>query len=83
MNFNIFLIGTHSMQGWTATTRHGVTKKRSKKRLQHTGNLFRKATVKSSLLTLEFKALRSKVNGMHSIGREFQSLAAQGKKLLT
>ena len=37
-----FLIGIHSMQGWTATTRYGVTRKRSTKRLQHTGNLFRK-----------------------------------------
>ena len=30
------------MQGWTATTRHGVTRKRSTKRLKHTGNLFTK-----------------------------------------
>ena len=37
-----FLIGIHSMQGWTATTRHGVTRKRNTKRLKHTGNLFRK-----------------------------------------
>ena len=27
-------IGIHSMQGWTATTRHGVTRKRSTKRLE-------------------------------------------------
>ena len=38
----LFLVGIHSMQGWTATTRHGVTKKRTTKRLKHTGNLFRK-----------------------------------------
>ena len=37
-----FLIGIHSMQGYTATTRHGVTRKGSTKRLKHTGNLFRK-----------------------------------------
>ena len=37
-----FLIGIHSMQGQTATTRHGVTRKRSTKRLKHTRNLFRK-----------------------------------------
>ena len=37
-----FLIGIHSMEGWTATTRHGVTRKRSTKRLQHRRNLFRK-----------------------------------------
>ena len=33
-----FLIGIHSMKGWTATTRHGVTRKRNTKRLRHTGN---------------------------------------------
>ena len=36
------LIGIQSMQGWTATTRHGVTRKRNTKRLQHTRNQFRK-----------------------------------------
>ena len=30
------------MQGWTATTRHGVTRKRSTERLKHTGSLSRK-----------------------------------------
>ena len=40
--FLFFLIGIHSTQGWTATTRHGVTRKRSTKRLKHTGNLLRK-----------------------------------------
>ena len=43
IEYNIFfLIWIHSMKGWTATARHGVTRKRSTKRLQHTGNLFRK-----------------------------------------
>ena len=37
-----FLIRVYSMQGWTATTRHGVARKRSTKRSKHTGNLFRK-----------------------------------------
>ena len=37
-----FLIEIHSMQGWTATTRHGVARKRNTKRLRHAGNLFRK-----------------------------------------
>ena len=37
-----FSTGTHSMQSWTTTTRHGVTRKRSTKRVKHTGNLFRK-----------------------------------------
>ena len=36
------LIGVHSMQSWTANTRHGVTRKRSTKILKHTENLFRK-----------------------------------------
>ena len=40
--FKVFLIGIHFTQDWTATTRHGVTRKRSPKRLKHTGNLFRK-----------------------------------------
>ena len=39
---HIFLIGIHSMQDWTATTRHGATRKRSIKRLKRTGSLFRK-----------------------------------------
>ena len=38
----LFLIGIHSMQGWTATTRHGVTRKGCAKRLKHTGYLLRK-----------------------------------------
>ena len=32
----------HSMQGWAAITRRGVTRKRSTKRLMHTGSLFTK-----------------------------------------
>ena len=40
---NFFLkIGIHAMQCWTATMRHGVTRKRSSKRLKHTQHLFRK-----------------------------------------
>ena len=35
-NIDFFKIAIHSMQ---ATTRHGVTKKRSTRRLKHTGNL--------------------------------------------
>ena len=37
-----FLIGIHPMQGWTATTRHGVARKKAQKRLQGTENLLRK-----------------------------------------
>ena len=36
------LFWIHSMQGWTATTKHGVTRKRSTERLEHTRNLVRK-----------------------------------------
>ena len=38
LSTSIFLIGIHSMQGWTTTTRHGVTRKRNSKRWRHTGN---------------------------------------------
>ena len=54
-----FVIEIHSIQGWIATTRHGVTTKRSAKRLKHTGILFRKTTVKRCLLILDLKPLRS------------------------
>ena len=40
--YKIFWTGVHSMQGWTGATKHRVTRKRSTKRLKHTGNLFRK-----------------------------------------
>ena len=36
-----FLIGIYPMQGWTATTKHGVKRKKAQKRLQDTENLFR------------------------------------------
>ena len=39
---HLFLVRIHSIQGLTATTRHGVTNKRNTKRLRQTGNLFRK-----------------------------------------
>ena len=41
-SLGFFLIGVHSMQGRTATTKHGVTRKEAQKRLQDTKNLFRK-----------------------------------------
>ena len=68
------------MQGLTATTRYGVTRKRSTKRLKHTGNLF---TVNRCQLILDLKPFRLYVEGKHSIGRKFQSIAVRGKKLLT
>ena len=42
MSFFFFFIGIHSMQGWTATTRYGITRKRNTKGLRHKWNLFRK-----------------------------------------
>ena len=40
--FFFFLIGIHSMQDWTETTRYGVARKRCTQRLKHSVNLFRK-----------------------------------------
>ena len=48
-----FLIGTHTMKGWTATTRYGVTKKRSTKRLK------KEPTAKRCLLILDLRPFRS------------------------
>ena len=38
--WDFFLIKIHSMQGWIASMRQGVARKRSTKRFNHTGNLF-------------------------------------------
>ena len=86
--FLIVLIGIHFMQSWTATTRHGVTRKRSTKKLKHTQNLFRKSLHTGvynlrCLLILDLKPFRSQVKRKYYIGREFQSLAVWGKKLFT
>ena len=50
-----FLIGINLMQGLTATMRYGVTRKKSTKRLKHTGNPLRsyvkgKHSIASALL---------------------------------
>ena len=37
--FLFFFLEIHSMQGWKATTRHGITRKRSTWRLKNIGNL--------------------------------------------
>ena len=39
---DFFKTRIHYLQGWTATAKHGVTRKRSTKRLKHAGSLFRK-----------------------------------------
>lgn len=43
----------------------------------------RKRSKKKMPITLHFKLFRSDVKGKHSVGRDFQSLAARRKKLLT
>ena len=52
-------IGVHSMQGWTAITRHRVTRKKSTKRLEQTKNLFKKNLQLKGVLILDFKSFRS------------------------
>ena len=58
-------------------------KKKHKKIKAYSKSIQKEPTVKRCLLILDFKPLRSQVKGKHSIGREFQSLAVQAKKLLT
>ena len=47
------------MQGWTATTRHGVTRKEAQERLQGTENLFRENLQLKDVLILDLKSVRS------------------------
>ena len=55
-----FLIGIHSMQGWTAAMRHGVTRKRSTKKIAaYRKSVYKEPTVKRCLLILDVKPLRS------------------------
>ena len=58
-------------------------KKKRKKIKAYRKSVLKEPTVKRYLLILDLKPLRSYVKGKHSIGRELQSLAVQGKKLLT
>ena len=58
--FFFFLIGIHSMQGWPATTRHGVTRKKSTTKITvYRKCVWKEPTVKRSLLLLDLKPLRS------------------------
>ena len=72
-----FLIGINSMQAQAATTRQHKEIKAYKKSVQ------KEPGVKRCLLILDLKPFRSKFKEKHSIGREFQSLAVEGRKLLT
>ena len=58
-------------------------KKKYKKIPAYRKSVYKEPTVKRCLSILELKPLRSYVKGKHSLGREFQSLAVRGKKLLT
>ena len=58
-------------------------KKKHKKIRAYRKSVWKEPTVKRCLLNLDSKPLRSYVKGKHSVGREFQSLAVRGKKLLT
>ena len=50
VTFNFLLIGIHSTEGWTSTTRHGVTRKRStKKMMAYRKSVYKKPTVKRCL----------------------------------
>ena len=58
-------------------------KMKHKKIKSYGKSVYKEPTVKRCLLILDLKPFRSYVKGKHSIGREFQSLAVRGKKLLT
>ena len=58
-------------------------KKKHKKIKAYTKSLQKEPTVNMCLLILDLKSFGSQVKGKYSIGRKFQSLAVQGKKLLT
>ena len=63
--------------------KHGVSRKRSTKRLKYTENQIRKKLLlKRCLLILDRKPFKSLVKRKHLIGEKFQSLAVPGKKLL-
>ena len=57
----VFLIGIHSMQGWIATTRHGVTRKRLKhKNIKASRkSLQKEPTIIRCLFILNLKPFRS------------------------
>ena len=56
-------------------------KKKHKKITAYRKSVQKESTVKRCLIILDLKPLRSQVKGKNSLGREFQGLAVQGKKL--
>ena len=67
-------IGIHSTQSLTRTKRQSQKKRKAKIKSIPKSNI--------CLLILDFKRFITYVKGTHSAGREFKSLAVQGKKLL-
>ena len=54
------LIVIHSMQDWTATMRHGVTRKKKHKMIKaYTKSVQKKPTIKRCLLILDLKPFKS------------------------
>ena len=60
------------MKDWTATTRHGVTrkKKRTKRLKAYMKPVYKEPAVKRCLLILDLKPFRSYVKAKDSIGRQ-------------
>ena len=58
-------------------------KKKHNKIKAYRKSVYKEPTVKRFLLILDLKSFRSQAKRKHSTGREFQSLAVRGKKLLT
>ena len=68
----IFLIGTYSMQGWTATMRYWLQKKQ-KTIKAYQKSVKKKPTVKRYVLNLDWRPFRSYVKGNLSLCKEFRS----------
>ena len=71
------------MQGRTASTRHGVKRKRSTKRLEHTGYLFRKNLRLKDVCYSRLKATKIIGKRKAFYRQRIPELAMRGKKLLT
>ena len=60
-----------------------LQEKKHKKIKASRRSILKQPTINRCLIILDLKLFRLQVQGKHSIDREFQSLAVQGKKLLT
>ena len=70
------------MHSWRATMMHGVARKRSTKRLKHTGNLFRKNLQLKSASNSRLKAIYI-IGQQKAFCRKRIPEPSSGKKLLT